>query len=82
MTATPDDLSYIASRSMTETFQGWSDDQRSVYLAVHRNRWPTARQVATLLGWTQERTDTVLNSVYGYLLWDKKKADSPILLRD
>ena len=82
MTPTADDLAYIASRTMTATFQGWSDDQRAVYLAVHRNRWPTARQVAALLGWTQERTDAVLDSVYGYLLWDREKPDNRIVLRD
>ena len=81
MTATPDELADIKAHSMSETFTGWTPDQRSAYLAVLRGHIHPP-EVASYLGWPTHRTSAVLESMYGHLLWDQSRPDAPISLRD
>ncbi|HMP03670.1 MAG TPA: hypothetical protein PKD86_18640 [Gemmatales bacterium] len=78
---TSEELEYIRSRSLAETFAGWNAIQQAIYLAVFRGhtRHPT---VAHYLGLDTSVVQAESLGMYGDLLWDQSQPEPKIHLRD
>ena len=78
---TPDELSGMLARSLDETYAGWTDLQRAIFLAVWRGH-PRRSAVALYLGRSDADIARALDAgMFGYLLWDRAQPDPELYIK-